>query len=1191
MTVLLALILQMLVPINIAAADVQEEPVSVIKMEGTGLSAFVNSVDGAISWSVTVNESKISMANPILDDTLPTGLEYVAGTFRLDGYREDEGGFFGTLTTDSESVSYEFGKEIKEKHIIEFQTKVTDYKKLFANSSVAFTNTAKLSSTSLNGGEQSSTASKSFTSEVINQSVATGYDYTTKRTKWRIVVNKNKIPMTNAIINDTMPEGVAFVSGTFDVVNESNVHVTSSAGALVYVCAGDDIWSLDSFTYTFSSTADTHTYTITYETEMKDKYLKENQFSAPKSFINKADITESNYAKTVSSSANQTVKNPIVEIKSSYIKGADTIDWTIPINIAKSSWADGLEITDDLQIELELDLNTVKLYYMNVNSDGTLSKLTLVPKTEYDLLYKDKKLTVSIHGPITSAYQLEFTTDVLSDLVDITNSISQKGSSISTTCTSNKVRVNVNDVTSIFFAKQGKITISKVDSADGIAGLSGAVFQLYDIRKLPIIGKIGTTDANGKLVFDSLPLRTYYLGEITAPDGYVADKELSKVNIDVAILNTNVEFCNQKALGDIEFLTQNESAQPLAGAEFTLYKKGSSTAIKTSVSDASGKVIFVNIGTGDYEIKETKAPDGYQISKDIISAKVEIQNNSTVAKVNLSKDVIKNSKTVAPDKTAPTLSAQSASSLTTTSATLNFTSDEAGNYYYLVYSAAEAAPNAAKIKSQIGGAGMGAGAASAGVNKSSVTGLTASTAYKAYVIVEDAASNISAVSTIAFTTAAQTSTASSGSTTQSASYEGNVDVFIDGITVKGATIKVEEKNGIKSTIVVLDDAVLKEKIDKMNQVDKDNKVLISENNKSNKVTGQLTGQAIKNMASKNVVFELKTENSIYTIPASEINIDEVSKKLGIQGELKDIIVNVTVSSAQSDIAKIVQDTADKNNYKLVVKPVEFEITCTSGGKTVEVSKFNGYVERCIEIPEGIDPSKITTGVVVNRDGTFSHVPTAITVIGGKHYAKINSRTNSIYTVIWNPVTFKDVENHWSKKYVNDAGSRLIDSGVGNGNFAPDRAITRAEFAEKIVKALGLKGNIITEKFSDVKKGDPYYEYIYTANQYGILAGYPNGKFGPSDLITREQAMQMISKAIGITGMNITVSSEDVKNLSRFIDSKEISAYAEQAAAICVKSGLFAGNEKGMITPNDNFTRAESATVIIKLLKAAEYIDN
>ena len=45
----------------------------------------------------------------------------------------------------------------------------------------------------------------------------------------------------------------------------------------------------------------------------------------------------------------------------------------------------------------------------------------------------------------------------------------------------------------------------------------------------------------------------------------------------------------------------------------------------------------------------------------------------------------------------------------------------------------------------------------------------------------------------------------------------------------------------------------------------------------------------------------------------------------------------------------------------------------------------------------------------------------------------------------------------------------MDSGINDENFAPDRAITRAEFASMVVKALGLKGTNFPDKFSDVKK--------------------------------------------------------------------------------------------------------------------------
>jgi len=100
----------------------------------------------------------------------------------------------------------------------------------------------------------------------------------------------------------------------------------------------------------------------------------------------------------------------------------------------------------------------------------------------------------------------------------------------------------------------------------------------------------------------------------------------------------------------------------------------------------------------------------------------------------------------------PVLSAVGVSAVTQTTATLNFTSDKAGNYYFLVYSAGDNAPDAATIKAQGEAAAKGTGTAAAAANAAQVTGLTASTAYKAYVIVEDAEENISNVAVISFTT-------------------------------------------------------------------------------------------------------------------------------------------------------------------------------------------------------------------------------------------------------------------------------------------------------------------------------------------------------------------------------------------------------------------------------------------------------
>jgi hypothetical protein len=271
--------------------------------------------------------------------------------------------------------------------------------------------------------------------------------------------------------------------------------------------------------------------------------------------------------------------------------------------------------------------------------------------------------------------------------------------------------------------------------------------------------------------------------------------------------------------------------------------------------------------------------------------------------------------------------------------------------------------------------------------------------------------------------------------------------------------------------------------------------------------------------------------------------------------------------------------------------VELTITCTGEDKTVGVSRFNSYVERLIKIPEGIDPAKITTGIVLNADGTFSHVPTVVTVVNGKYYARISSLTNSIYTIIWNSATFKDTDTHWAKGDIDDMGSRLIISGVGEGDFKPDRAITRAEFAAMVMRALGLmRSGAGKDVFRDVKKGDWYYDAISLAFKNGIISGDGNGMYWPNDKITREQAFAMIARAMKLTGLKPEFAEgEAQKLLAQFEDDGQAADWSKDAIASCIQAGVLTGRDGKLIAPTDNITRAETASIIRRLLMKSKLI--
>ena len=351
-----------------------------------------------------------------------------------------------------------------------------------------------------------------------------------------------------------------------------------------------------------------------------------------------------------------------------------------------------------------------------------------------------------------------------------------------------------------------------------------------------------------------------------------------------------------------------------------------------------------------------------------------------------------------------------------------------------------------------------------------------------------------------------------------------------------------------------------------------------------KAAGKLSGEMVRSMEDKSATLIIHTGTSTYTLPASEINIAAVSQQLGTNVSLSDITVTVSISKPSSSMVKVVESAGEKSGFSVMAPAVDFNISCAYGEKTVDVSNFNAYVERMIAIPEGVDPSKITTGVVVAPDGTVYHVPTRVTIIDGKYYAVINSLTNSTYSVIWNPLEFSDVTRHWAKNAINNMGSRMVVKGIGENSYNPDRAITRAEFAAIIVKALGLKPGMGSSSFSDVNSSMWYSGYIKTAVSYGIIKGYNAAAFGPEDSITREQAITMIANATRTTGLKAELTDSDIASLlGTYEDGASVAKYAGSSMAACLKTGIVLGRPGNLLAPKTNITRAETAVLVEKLL--------
>lgn len=340
-------------------------------------------------------------------------------------------------------------------------------------------------------------------------------------------------------------------------------------------------------------------------------------------------------------------------------------------------------------------------------------------------------------------------------------------------------------------------------------------------------------------------------------------------------------------------------------------------------------------------------------------------------------------------------------------------------------------------------------------------------------------------------------------------------------------------------------------------------------------SAQLVVQNVENMAARSMTLTVKANDISYEIPTISVDTAAILKNLGASDSSK-VPLNVTISKLSNNAVTI-------KDGKLMVAPVAFTVSATYNGKSIEVDRFESYVQRVIEIPSGVDPRTITTAVVAQANGTQRHVPTKVYSEGGKWYAKINSMTNSTYALIQNSVSFTDTTGKWYANAVTELASREVISGIGENMFAGERAITRTEFAAILVRALGLPADG-TSAFSDVSASAWYSGAVATAAQYGLVTGKGGNSFDPNANITRQEAMTMLQRAAKLTGYLGKAGS-----LDGFADEGSINSWAVDAAKWSVGSGLIQGSD-GKLNPTANISRAESATVILRLLQKTGLVD-
>lgn len=157
-----------------------------------------------------------------------------------------------------------------------------------------------------------------------------------------------------------------------------------------------------------------------------------------------------------------------------------------------------------------------------------------------------------------------------------------------------------------------------------------------------LVGTV-TTDENGEVFLSDLPLGSYRIEEVKAPEGFVLNEEPQIVTFtyqdqDTPVIEQEAVFTNERQKVEVSVVKKDAETQAtVAGAVFGLYAKEdilahgevivkADTLIGKVLSDENGKAVFMNdLPFGRYYIKEEAAPDGYVSSDKVIEVIAEYQ--------------------------------------------------------------------------------------------------------------------------------------------------------------------------------------------------------------------------------------------------------------------------------------------------------------------------------------------------------------------------------------------------------------------------------------------------------------------------------------------------------------------------------------------------------------------------------------
>ncbi|QNK56916.1 leucine-rich repeat protein [Paenibacillus sp. PAMC21692] len=407
-------------------------------------------------------------------------------------------------------------------------------------------------------------------------------------------------------------------------------------------------------------------------------------------------------------------------------------------------------------------------------------------------------------------------------------------------------------------------------------------------------------------------------------------------------------------------------------------------------------------------------------------------------------------------------------------------------------------------------------------------------------------------------------------------------------------VNIKQDDGEVVDVVKLPDVVLEQIPKLLEKVDKPI-VRIEINERKSPVQLPLPAKILKEAQAvrPDVVFETRLDSSSFQLEVNVLDLDGLAAKLGT--DINDLHVNILIKVVTGSRLEGLVQAAEKEGMQLLSEPIEFQLVVTGGGQTLELNDFGGaYMIKSIILDTSLAQKNYTAVLYDPADQSFTFVPAVSSLLlDGRSEKVMRMPHNSIYAIMEaDQVRFADMTSHWARLGVEHLASKRVVTGMSKTSYAPDRAVTRAEFTALLVRALGLRVQSVADGnlFADVQSSDWYASAVEAGARSGLVRGIGESSFAPNEQVTREQIAVMLANAYRIATEATVSAGSTADVLSRFEDAAKVSSWAQDAMAESVASGFIQGKTANQLAPTETATRAQAAVMLERFMKEIGFLE-